>query len=267
MTSISRSLFSVALLAALSLPLAAQQAPAGYHTVGCFKVKPEKAAEFRKWAADDVHKLEQSLVDSGRMSTWLLLRSVMPQGTSATCDYVSISIFPAAPPAPLGLSDLGTAVKKAGLTVGAQEFVDRRSALTELVSLAMFQTRITVGSEKKGDYLMVNFMKVPNIDDWLAYEKKVWQPMAETLVKDGVTRGWSANTQVLPAGSDLKFQAVTVDAYPSWDAVFKDFGFAEHFKKAHPDMEVGTTMENFDKLRTILASDLYTVEDMVTPAK
>jgi len=73
--------------------------------------------------------------------------------------------------------------------------------------------------------------------------------------------------QVLPGVADLKFQGVTVDVYPSWDAVFKDFGFAEHFKKAHPDMEVGTTMEAFEKLRTLTSSELYTLEDMVTPAK
>jgi hypothetical protein len=267
MTSLSRSLFGVALVAAFSVTLSAQQAPSGYHTVACVKVKPEKATEFRKWAAEDARKVQQSFADSGRISAWLLLRAVMPQGKSAACDYLSISIYPGAPPAPVELSDLGAALKKAGLTMTAQDFVDRRAALTELVSNNMFQNQLSVGTEKKGDYLVVNYMKVPNIADWLAYEKKVWQPMAEVLVKDGVTRGWSVNVQVLPGGSALKFEAVTVDIYPSWDAVFKDFGFAEHFKKAHPDMEVGTTMQAFEKLRTILSSELFTVEDMVTPAK
>jgi hypothetical protein len=251
----------------VSGPLLAQQAPSGYHRVACFKVKPEKASEFHKWVAEDVHKSQQALVESGLISTWYLLRVVIPQGTSAPCDYLSVSFYPGAPPPPMGLSEIGAVLKKAGLTMSAQEFVDRRASLSELVSNNLFRNEISVGTAKKGDYFMVNYMKVPDTEDWLAYEKKVWQPLAESMAKDGVITGWSANVQVLPNGSDLKFQGVTVDIYPSWDAVFKDSGIAEHFKKVHPDMELGTTFEKYEKLRTILSLELYTVEDMVTSAK
>ncbi|MGA2168558.1 MAG: hypothetical protein ABSG62_10120 [Terracidiphilus sp.] len=263
-----RSLFSVAIAAAFSASLFAQQAPSGYHSVACIKVKPEKAAEFRKWYAEDVRKVQQSRADSGAIAVWYLLRSVIPAGTSAECDYLSISIYPGAPPKPLELHELGAVLKKAGLNTSAQEYVDRRNSLTELVSNNLFQNRISVGGAKKGDYFMVNYMKVVNMGDWIAYEKKVWQPLAESLVQAGVTSGWSVNVQVLPRGSDLPFDAVTVDVYPSWDAVFAaEAHLGEHFKKAHPDMEVGTTMEQFEKLRTILSTSLFTVQDMVTPAK
>jgi hypothetical protein len=66
----------------------------------------------------------------------------------------------------------------------------------------------------------------------------------------------------------MKFQGVTVDVYPTWDSVFKGQSqIGEHFKKAHPDMEIGTTLENFEKLRTIESTDLYFLQDMVVPAK
>jgi hypothetical protein len=114
----------------------------------------------------------------------------------------------------------------------------------------------------------VNYMKVPDVDEWLAYEKKVWKPLAEAMAKDGVTDGWSVNVKVLPRGSDLPFQAVTVDVYPGWDAVFKgDAQFVERFKRVHPDMEFGTTIEHIEKLRTIVSTHLFALEDMVTPAK
>ncbi len=264
---ISRSLFSVALVAAFSVTLFAQQAPSGYHRVACFKVNPGKTSEYHKWAAEDVHKMQQSSADSGVISTWYLLRAVTPQGASARCDYLSVVMYPGMPPAPLDLDQLGATLKKAGLPMSAQEFVDHRNSLTQLVSNNLFQNQIFVGTSKKGDYFMVNYMKVPNTGDWLAYEKKAWQPMAELMAKDGARSGWSVNLQVLPAGSDLKFEAVTVDVYPSWDAIFKVVDFAGYFKKAHPDMEVGTTMEAFGKLRTIVSTDLYTVEDMVTATK
>jgi hypothetical protein len=263
-----KSIFlSAALAATLSITLFAQMEPSGYHSVACFKVKPEKASEFHKWVAEEGLKVQQAYADSGRISTAFLLRAVMPQGTSAACDYLSVSFYPGAPPSPISPDAMGAALKKAGLMISAQDYVAHLTSLIELVSNNLFQNRTTVGTARKGDYFIVNYMKVPNTTDWLAYEKKVWQPVAESMVKDGATRGWSVNVQVLPGGSDLKFQAVTVDVYPSWDAIFKGLGFAERFKKVHPDMEIDTTMETFEKLRTILSSELYVVDEMVTPAK
>jgi hypothetical protein len=265
--NIPRSLLSVALAAAFSATLLAQQVPSGYHSVACIKVKPENASQFRKWAAEDAHKFAQARVDSGAVSTWFLLHSVIPQGTSAECDYLIVSMYPGAPPKPLDMDELGAVLKKAGITASAQEYVDRRNSLTTLVSNNLFQNKIFVGTMKKGDYFAVNYMKVSNMDDYLAYEKKIWQPFAEAMAKDGVRTGWSLNVQVLPSGSDLKYQAVTVDVFSSWDAIFKDIPFYETFKKVHPDMEIGTTFETYEKLRTELATNLYHLDDVVSSSK
>jgi hypothetical protein len=265
--NIPRSLLSVVLAAAFSVTLLAQQAPTGYHSVACIKVKPENASEYRTWAAEDSHKFAQAMVDSGAVTTWFRLRSVIPQGTSAECDYLIISIYPGAPPKPLDIDEMGAVLKKAGMTVSAKEFVDRRSSLTQLVSNNIFQNKILVGAAKKGDYFMVNEMKVSNMNDYLAYEKKVWQPLAEAMAKDGVRTGWSLNVRVLPRGSDLKYEAVTVDIFPSWDAVYKNLPFADTFKRVHPDMELGTTFETAEKLRTIVSANLYHVDDMVSSTK
>jgi len=85
----------------------------------------------------------------------------------------------------MGLDSMGAALKKAGLATSAQEYVDRRTSLTELVSNNMFQNQITVGSAQKGDYFIVNYMRVPNMTNWLAYEKRCgsrwpsrWRKMA-----------------------------------------------------------------------------------------
>jgi hypothetical protein len=269
---IRRTIWTVMVAVAFCVPASAQmqqQGSVGYHTVACIKVKPEKGSEFRTWAASDLHKYAQSRVDTGVLSTWFLLRSVQPQGVSAVCDYLIISIYPGAPPEPLSPEALGEALKKAGLTMSAQQFIDRRDSLTTLVSNNLFQNRASVGgSLKNGNYLVVNYMKAANVEDWVAFEKKVWQPVAEALIKDGKSAGWSLNVQVLPGGSDLKFQGVTVDVYPSWNDVFKDDPqFIERFRKVHPDREFGTTFEQFDKLRTLVSLQLFTAVDVVTPAK
>lgn len=268
---IRRSMLSLAVAMLFSVPLLAQMAQdgtTGFHSVACVKVKPEKANELRTWLSSDFHKYAQSRVDTGALSLWMLLRSVQPQGASAPCDYLSISFYPGPPPEPLSPEGLEAALKKAGLTVTAQQFMDRRDAMVTLVSNSIFQNRAAVGSIKKGNYLVVNYMKAANVEDWIAFEKKIWPPVAEALVKDGVTAGWSLDVQVLPGGRNLKFQGVTVDIFPSWDAVFKpDPQFVERFRRVHPDMEFGTTFEQFEKLRTMEAIELYTAADVITAAK
>jgi hypothetical protein len=259
---------SVAFAATFSVTLPAQETPTGYHTVACIKVKPGKGAEYRTWAETGIHKLQQASADSGRISAWFLLASVMPAGSSAACDYVSIAIYPGVPPAPMGLDELGAALKKSGIPMSAEDYVARRSSLTDLVSAALWRNQIAVGTLQKGDYVVVNHMKVPNIAEWIANEKKVWQPFAESMVKDGVTRGWFLNVQEMPGGSDLKYQASTVDVYPSWDAYFKlGNGFVDRFKKVHPDMDMNQAFDNFGKLRTIGSLEMLHVEDAVVPAK
>jgi hypothetical protein len=82
-----------------------------------------------------------------------------------------------------------------------------------------------LGSFKKGDYFVVNYMKASNIDDYVAWEKKAWMPFADAMAKQGTRSGWSLNTIVFPGGADVKFNAVTVDVYPTWDSISTEFNF------------------------------------------
>ena len=266
---VPRLFLCVALAAAFSAMLPAQQAPTGYHRVACIKVKPENNTEFRKWAAADVHKLEQSRVDGGAVSQWILLRTVIPAGASAECDYVIVTMYPGIPPQPMGLEELDAALKKAGIATTAQQYVDRRTSLSTLISNNMFRNRAFVGSFKKGDYFVVNYMKASNLGDYVAWEKKAWQPMAEVLDKENLRSGWSLNTLVFPGGTDVKFNAVTVDIYPTWDSIFNtgSQNFFELWRKAHPDMEFGTTFEQYDKLRHQGDIDIFVVQDLIMSTK
>lgn len=257
-------------LVALSFPLLSQQAPptTGFHQVQCIKTKPDKGLEFRKWAEGDLHKYAQGLVDSGRLSSWALVRAVTPAGSASPCDYFVVGFYPGLPPEPLGMADLGPALKKAGLSMTAEEWVARRDSVSTLVSTGLWQNYFAVGSMQKGDYIVVNESKAADLDEWAAYEKKIWQPVAEQLDKEGLTRGWSVNELVLPSrGSEIRINAVTVDVFPSWDAVVKsmiDPEFVNRWRKIHPDMEIGTTFEHYDKLRNNLTANLFRIDDMIS---
>ncbi len=268
-----RTLAGAVVLTALSFPLLSQQAPptTGYHTVQCIKTKPDKGLEYRKWAESELHKSAQVLVDSGRLSSWLLVRAVVPAGSANACDYVVILIYPGLPPQPLGIEDLGAVLKKAGLTMTPEEYVQHRDSVSTLVYSAIWQNLVSVGSMQKGDYLIVNEMKAPNPEDWVAYERKMWQPVAEQMDKEGLTRGWSVNVLVMPPrGSEIRANGVTVDVFPSWDAVFKaqiDPEFYNRWRKVHPDMEFGTTFEQYEKLRNNLTANLFHIDDMISASK
>lgn len=60
--NIPRSFLSVAITAVFSATLLAQQAPSGFHTVSCVKIKPGKSAEFNKWQATDGRAYQQANV-------------------------------------------------------------------------------------------------------------------------------------------------------------------------------------------------------------
>jgi hypothetical protein len=263
-------LLACAVVAVLSAALPAQQAPSGFHTVNCLKIKPDKMSEYRKWAAEEFHKYAQGRVDSGAVSTYYRLRAVMPAGTSAECDYVTVWVYPGVPPAPMGAEELGAALKKSGLNMSAQEFMDRRDAMSTLVSNSMFQNQFAVGQAKKGDYMEVGYMKATNVDAWVAFEKSVWKPLAEEMIKDGVQSRWSVNVQMMPVGTDVPYQGVSVDIYPSFDAVFKaqvDPAFIDRFKKVHPDMDLDKTFANMEKVRSQSWTRLFVIDDMISAAK
>jgi len=265
-----RLLASAVVLTALSFPLLSQQPPptTGYHNVQCLKIKPDKGVEFRKWAEGDLHKYVKVLVDSGRLSSYFLIRAVTPAGSASPCDYFMVAFYPGLPPEPLDVADLGPALKKAGLSMTAEEWIAHRDSMSTLVTTGLWQNYAAVGSMQKGDYIVVNEGKAAEVGEWVAYEKKTWQPLAEQLMKEGLIRGWSVNVLVLPQrGSEIRTNGVTVDVYPSWDAVVKmmtDPEFANRWHKIHPDMEIQAGLEHFDKLRNNLTANLFKVADMIS---
>jgi len=265
--SIPRILLGAALVAALSMPLVGQQKTTGLYEVACVKVNPGQGTAFGEWVDGTSHKLNQESADSGRINNSLVLRTLSPAGTSATCDYVFIDFFNGLPPAP-GSGDLAKALHDAGIAMTPAEFYAKRGELGTLVALNYTQTQTLVGEAKKGDYIVRNEMGAPDAGACLAYEKKVWQPLAEEMVKAGDSDGWVAEIQIFPRGAKDGDTVSSVDIYPNWDAVFKQRdSIGNAWKKVHPDMDINNTMEQFGKLCPIEHTVLYKVVDAVGPKK
>lgn len=269
MMAIRHFLWGAALTAVLPVALIAQQAPSGFHRVSCVKVKPGKSADFNTLVNGDLRKLEQSRVDSGAMTGWIELHTVVPAGREATCDYVFVGFYPALPPAPMSDEEETADLQKAGISSSAKELDQQEDAVGYLVYNSIGRTVLHAGAARKGDFIVVNDMKVADQDAWIANEKKLWQPLFENAVKDGSMSGWSVVVQFMPHGAADQGITYSVDIYPSWDAVFNFFGpgFPDRWKKANPDVPINQGMAQEHTLDTIEHTTLYKVVEAIVPSK
>ena len=254
-----------------STPATAQEQSGspGFHSVACVKVKRGKMADFKAFVNGDFLKFEQSRVDSGAISAWVALRTVIPAGRDATCDYAFVTFYSGMPNAPMGDEEMTAALKKAGISTSLDQMRQQRDAAGYLVYNSISRTALHVGGAKKGDYIVVNEMSVPDVGAWIANEKKLWQPIFEDGIKDGSVDGWSVVVQFMPRGAKDQGATYTVDIYPSWDALFKFFGpsFSDRWKKVNPDIPIGQGMDQEHKVDTIEHTVLYHVVDAVGASK
>src|ERR1035438_1192309 len=267
--SIPRILVGAAIVAALSIPLTAQQAPTGFHSIACVKVNPGKWAEIEEWIAGTGDKLDQSLVDSGTIAGTISLRTELPQGSASECDYVFVTFFNGLPSEPPSTEELSKALHKAGVPLTAEQFYTKRGELGTLVYDNITQYQTLVGGAKKGGYLVFNSMNAPDVGACVAYQQKVWKPLAEEMVKAGNSDGWAINEKVFPRGAKDKTAVSTVDLYPSWNAFINVYpSMMDAWKKVHPDMDFNSTMgQQFEKLCSIEHTVLYKVVDVTVSAK
>jgi hypothetical protein len=144
-------------------------------------------------------------------------------------------------------------LQKAGVTSTLPEWRDRLSAVAELVSNNITQYQVLVGGSKKGDYLIFNSMKATDVNECVAAQKRLWQPVAEQGVKDGAQDGWAVNIQVMPRGDKDPSLVSTVDIFSTWDSMFNYFGpnLTARWKKVHSEMTTDDAFSEIDKACTI----------------
>jgi hypothetical protein len=259
-----RMMWGVALAALLPVTLAAQQAPKQTYMVACVKVKPGQDAAFSSFASGDLHKLEQARVDSGALSGYLLLRTVMPGGKAAVCDYSLVAFYAGWPRREMNDAELKAAMQQAGISMTRDEWDQKLSAMGYLVSSNISITEDQVGAAHIGDYLVFNSMSVTDMSAWVSWEKKMWNPLAQSLVQSGKLSGWAMNIQMFPRGAQDPDLESTVDIFPSWDALVQARdSYQGAWTAVHPDADMNTSMDQLGKVCTIEHSVLQKVVDQI----
>lgn len=264
MRRITRMVLGAGVAAALSVTLAAQQAPVNTYRVYCVNVKSGQDAAFDSFVNGDLHKLAQAWVDSGDLSGFIAMQTVLPAGKKSECDYVFLDFYSGTPKAPMTDAEFTAAAQRAGVSMTPEQWGEKLDQTAELVSSSLELTEDLVGGAEKGDYIVYNSMKVSDMGAWISWEKKMWDPLAQSMVKSGQLSGWALNIQTFPRGARDEGRESTSDIFPSWDAFAKSYENDEAaWKTVHPNDDMNTAMDQFSKLCTIQHQVLYKVVDEI----
>jgi hypothetical protein len=233
----------------------------------CVKVLPGKARAYEAFLRDVTVPLNRARVEAGEFETFAAERAVIPAGSSARCDYLLAYTYKGIPPEEATTEQLDGALRRAGLRLTAEQMADQRSALIELVGVNFWGTMDSAGGEwAKGSYVTFNHHKVKDGQfDGYARLEKTWKPLVEARIKAGSKQSWLLTGLWMPQGDAVPYNAMTIDVFPSWGELMKaGASFMEEWKAVHPDMPFQMVEDQKAKVRTVYASELFRVVDIVS---
>ena len=132
-----------------------------------------------------------------------------------------------------------------------EEAAAKRNELSYLVSTDVWLDRELVGQSTKGGYVRVTYLKTKpgtTSAEWAAMSSATWKPLAEAWVKENPAMGWGSSTLAMPGGTGLAYNAMTLDFFPTWDAIGKGVPSRALWNKVHPDSDMTAY---FDRLALI----------------
>ena len=233
---------------ALSAP--AQEQPA-YRVDDCVKVRDGKGLEYAGYLRDVSTKLARVRLDAGIYSLFVIAQAVTPAGRSARCDYHIVFGYVGFPKEPRTPEQTEADMKTAGIAMTREQMIAKRDELSYLVGVDIWRARDGVGASAKGAYARLNYYKIKSgmAGEWVDMESKGWKPLAEAVAKQTPGMAWSSATLAMPGGESLPYNAMTVDSFPSWEAMGKGIPARAIWEKVHPDMDFTAYI---DRLGTIV---------------
>jgi hypothetical protein len=235
----------------------------------CVKVAPGKGAEFRALLHDVGVPINQALANAGDFEWFVALRSVVPAGSSAACDYRMVAGYKGLPPEPTRREAFEAATKAAKVNMTWDQFVAKRNSLASLVSTEIWQGIDVVGPDATpGSYVRINHYKVKDgaFGDWVRLEQAIWKPVMEAWLKEGGKGSWRVSSLMMPSGDVMPYNALTVDIFPDWNGLVRDPPLDTLWPKVHPNLTTEQAFEHqLPGVRSIHDIEVYQVEEVVRP--
>jgi hypothetical protein len=230
----------------------------------CVKVHTGKGRDFADRLRDVTAPIAQARIDDGTLAAFFAARAILPSGEAARCDYHLLFSFVGWPPEG-SREQTEAAMKKAGLSVTYDEMLARRNADSYLVRADLWRSRALSGQLTQGSVVRLNYDKIkPGMTgDWLRMETSGWQKMVDSLRVDRPEFAWGVSTLLLPGGDSLEYNAVTFDAFPSWEAFGKGIPVRETWQKAHPQQDLSDFLDRVGDLRDRPYVDVVKLEHVL----
>jgi hypothetical protein len=242
------------------------QAPPPMIREYCVKVAPGKGAEYAALLRDVMVPLNQSRADAGEFSWYAVVRSVVPAGTSAPCDYRLAYGYKGLPPEEASTEAIDAALKRAKMTLTGEQLAARRGALTTLVAVEIWGEIDGIGAPpQKNAYVRFNRYRTKSgeFEEWVRLERATWKPVMDAWLKAGGKGSWSLNVLGAPGGESTPYNGMTVDIFPDWNGLMQGVPADELWPKVHPGTTTTDTFNRFDRSRSIHSIEIGKIVEVV----
>ncbi len=246
--------------------ICALQVQAQIAVVNYMKVKPGGEDAFlaseRTWK-----KLHQQRVNEGKLMAWEVYY-VHGQGTASPYNYVTVDVYENMKAALQGIT---TEELKKAFGEKYADLLSKTTASRDLVYSDMFSRRMSVDGKEPDKFVRISFMSVKDNDKYYQMEEKAFKPLHQAAAEMGNLNSWSIWSR--PFWNNTNYDAVAVNGFTSVDQMTKMSYGDETFKKATASMKPGEVMEisnlmnDTDKIRDMIRSQLWELLEITAPKK
>ncbi len=115
--------------------------------------------------------------------------------------------------------------------------------------------------------IVFDYMKAKPNSNAIGLEQSVFQPIHQEMVNNGQKIVWYCFEVLFPSGSNVEYNYVTVNVYPSLKAYLEPSGanWGEIFKKVHPGKDMDIEWNRISKARDWVKTEMYTFIDEAVP--
>jgi hypothetical protein len=251
----------VFMLTAIPILVIAQE-PAVFALVEYMKVKQGDGQKYTDLERNYWKKIHQERVTRGEIDRWVLYE-VRFAGSDDEYNYVTATLI--SNPNKLENPYEGIDVEKILAGEDVDKIMKETSESRQLVKSNLIRMVSSVNSATGPapfKYVQIDFMKVKPENDarYLDVENKVWKPVHQQFMNDGSRVGWTLWQAVYPSGAGMEYQYATAN-YISEFSKLMSVDYNKAFSKAHPNGNTDKLMEDTDKSRDLVRSELWQVLD------
>ncbi|MBX2891658.1 MAG: hypothetical protein KF734_12060 [Saprospiraceae bacterium] len=240
--------------------------PTNYYIVDYMKAKPGHAGDYvrlERTVWKDLHKAR--IKKGGSQTAWWFLEVRMPSGASVEYDYVTVTTVSGWN----GIDSLYNSWDDVFRKMSAEQakHVDSTEMFRTLVRTEIYMDVDAVFKNAPGTvpppkFWFYNYMDVPDgkWDDYVKMEKEIARPVHLEQCLNGHRAGWGLYSLVFPSGSEMKYEAVTIDFFDKWGDVVAD-DFAAIFKKVHPTKKMEDVSKTIEASRKLARTEVWVLLD------